>query len=369
LPSTDNFLADVWCSSSTVCTAVGHVARAFDDGGPETRTLIEENTGAGWRIVPSPNDDASVGSKLRAITCINAGNCIAVGDSANRASIPKTLIEQDNGSGWTIIPSPNPSVIGGFARLAGVACATSTHCVAVGSYESDGGNFHTLIEENHGNGWQVVPSPNPGADSDDRLNAVACASQSLCVAVGAHHSGEHDLPLVEQNSGAGWTIVAVPGSGGLEGVACPGPAACVATGGEESVSGTSLFIDHLVEDMTNGVWTTVSVPGLAGTLHRVSCSSATYCIAVSSWGTSSAGGSPIIAERINNVWAAGAQAPVANELLDLVGVACPSARSCIAVGDRILGKDVDYMRPRATFICRAHNPRMDGPDQPQRLRF
>jgi hypothetical protein len=350
-PSTDNFLAGVWCASPTDCTAVGHVARAFFDGGPHTRTLILEDAGEGWRIVPSPNDAASVGSKLRAVTCVGAGDCFAVGESESAASIPTPLIEHSTATGWGIIPSAVPANPGLASSLAGVACSSSTHCVAVGYYEASVGTFQTLIEETSGNGWRMVGSPDPAPAGSDELNAVTCPTRSLCIAVGAHHSGEHDQPLVEENSGDGWKTIDAPGSGGLDGIACPGPSDCVATGGELSVAGTNLYISNLVEQAANGVWKAISVSGLAGPVQGVACSSASYCLGVSSSGATAPDGSPIVAERVDGVWSAGGPAPVPNDIFDLAGVACPGDRICIAVGDQILGNDADYERPHATFIA------------------
>ncbi len=350
-PTTDNSLAAISCATPSECAAVGYVSRAFNDGGPETRTLILESQVAGWRIDNSPNDDTSVGSKLHAVTCVAARKCIAVGESESAASISRPLIEQQAASGWTIVASPDPSASGFASSLAGVACSSSTHCVAVGYYEATVGTFRTLIEETSGNGWQIVASPNPAGAGSDQLNAVTCPTRSLCITVGAHHSGEHDQPLVEEDSGAGWEIMDAEGSGGLDGVACPRPSDCVATGGEFSVQGTSLYVANLVEQLTNGQWTEIAVSGLAGPVQGVACSGSAYCLGVSSWGTAGSGGSPVVAERINGLWAAGGPAPITNDLLDLVGVACPSEGLCIAVGDQAFGNEADYERPRATFIA------------------
>ena len=75
------------------------------------------------------------------------------------ASLVKTLIEQNNGSGWTIDHSPNPSDFNSGALL-GVTCVSSGYCVAVGAYETSSGASQALIEETTGGAWSIVPSPN-----------------------------------------------------------------------------------------------------------------------------------------------------------------------------------------------------------------
>jgi hypothetical protein len=111
--------------------------------------------------------------------------------------------------------------------LAGYRRLTSSfrRCVAVGSYESENGQLQTLLEENLGTGWNLVPSPSSGTNQDNALSSVACAGPSFCVAVGSSGSYGHDLPLIEQTTGSGWTLTPRQGS-----------AACLESRVQESTS-------------------------------------------------------------------------------------------------------------------------------------
>jgi hypothetical protein len=354
LPTRDNYLNDITCSSAMDCIAVGHVAPGISEVGPENRTLIEENTGSGWNIVPSPNAPApAVGSSLSGITCISQRNCIAVGESQDKASGPKTLIEQNTGSGWTIVPSPNAAAYGGDGSLDGVSCDSPSHCVAVGSYESEG-NFQTLIEENAGHGWQVVASPNARPSDDEQLKAVACPNRTLCIAVGSIGLGP-ELPLVEQNSGSGWTLVSVPGAGGLAGIACADMATCVATGGEFSLSGSTFTIAPLIEEMTNGRWRTATVPMKAGVLAGVACRTPTSCISVSAAPLDSilVHTSVTSVEESGDTWVMTTTSGLESMIDRLTGVACSDATRCFAVGDQFFGgtDPLPYPKPRGTLIA------------------
>jgi putative hemolysin len=346
LPKNDNLLSDVTCPTPTDCIAVGYIGEGSSVG-PYTRTLILQDTGGGWRVVPSPNAPGEAGSALSGVTCLGPGNCIAVGRSENKGSTPTTLIEQNVGSGWTIVPSPNANAFGGVGDLSAVACANPTHCVAVGRYESANGHFQTLIEDNAGQGWEVVPSPDPNTADDTSLNGVTCAGPSFCIAVGSHGSGDHELPLIQRNSGSGWTTVPTPGAGGLSGIACPTADFCVATGGNFSLSNQTIIDEPLIEEMKDGTWVSVATPQV-GSLGRVACPTPTYCISIGglfSLSTSTAG-SLIVAERMSGGWTV----PNRTSQIQNVtagAVACPDADRCIVTGNQLLGP---YPGVRVTFI-------------------
>lgn len=339
-PSTDNRLTGIACPDPSDCVAVGYLAPGYNAVGVHNRTLIEENRGGYWHVVVSPNVDGAAGSALYGVTCISAVDCIAVGESQDVSAESTTLIEEDTGSGWALVPGT-----GSRGALASVACAGPSYCVAVGTNESDG---RTLIEDNRGKGWQVVESPD--ASSDDRLTAVACPSRSFCAAVGgSSKSLEHSVPLVEQNSGSGWTVVPMSGEGTLRGVACLSPVMCVATGSETYVDiYPQIVVRNLIEELTNGRWASITPPaGGIGTLGAVSCTERSYCISVDTLGSSPPG----VIERINGGWSVGAGGYVTNAVETLDDVTCPTPGRCIAVGDQWLGGPADYIRPRATFIA------------------
>ncbi|MGO9973861.1 MAG: hypothetical protein ACLP01_13860 [Solirubrobacteraceae bacterium] len=163
-------LAGVSCPTDADCTAVGS-------------PLAAQWTGGVWVAQTLP--DASATSA--AVSCSAPDACTLVGyDSTTSPYTP--VAERWDGSTWTVQSLPN-----GGSTLYGVACTSGTSCTAVG----DG----TLIELWNGTGWSIVPSPNP-SDGDlnvsPHLQTISCSATASCVAVGWYvDTAGVGRPLVE----------------------------------------------------------------------------------------------------------------------------------------------------------------------------
>jgi hypothetical protein len=274
----------VTCVSAADCWAVGFAGGASGASVTTGTTLIEQDAGSGWAIVSSPDPSGAEGSTLQAVTCAGAGDCWAVGYSTDSNLNASTLIEQDTGSGWTIVPSPTPS---GGGELLGVGCAGADECWAVGYATDPSFNSYALIEEDSASGWAVVPTPTPSGEPSGQLNAVSCASASDCWAVGyASTVGGTPLTLIEQDTGSGWKLISSPNAPGagepsaLDGVSCATPDSCWAVG----TSGASNAWYALIEEDTGSGWTIVPSPtvsvgsgGWLDALAAVSCASGGDC--------------------------------------------------------------------------------------------
>ena len=191
--SLNSYLTGVSCTSSNSCTAVG---RSFT--GTAFRTLVEVRKGTGWSIVRSPAGSAGTNSELDAVSCSSVSDCTAVGDMTI-AGITRTLIEHGGSSRWSIVASPNAGV-GHDNYLSAVSCPLATACTAVGHYFT-GASFLTLIEQWNGSGWSVVPSPNVNMKKTNYLTGVSCLSPSTCTAVG-YFDVTTNQPLIEQTRGS-----------------------------------------------------------------------------------------------------------------------------------------------------------------------
>jgi hypothetical protein len=90
-PFFSTFPADVACTSSTDCTAVG----IYLPGHGGEQTSVEHWDGTSWAVVTSPNPPTASppGSFLTSVTCTDAGNCFAVGSWIRNANT-RTLIER-----------------------------------------------------------------------------------------------------------------------------------------------------------------------------------------------------------------------------------------------------------------------------------
>jgi len=272
-------LTSVVCPTTSNCLAVGQ----YNNIATTTKTLAMRWNGKAWSILPSPNVASSPVNLLAAIACTSATNCFAVGNSfvsTTDSSAQQTLIEQWNGTTWSIVPSPN-QLLANDSVLSGVGCMSPTSCFAVGHYTNQLVTS-TLTEHWDGVSWSVVPSPNPHSSTDNELNAVTCSTVS-CFAVGKGHG-----TLVEVWNGTIWGIVASPNPVGatgssLSGVSCPSATRCVAVG----IFFKANKVQRLVEVFTAQVGAIVGVPVPAKTsqsnLSAVTCTSDASCFAVGNY--------------------------------------------------------------------------------------
>ena len=201
---TNSSLASVVALSSTNVWAVGN----YSLSGP-TKTLIEHWNGSSWSVISSPNKGTN-SSQLYAITAVSANNLLAVGSFQKRGfpGTSQTLIEQWNGSAWSIVKSPNVKALSN--SLSGVT-ATSAHDIwAVGApFNPSGNTAQTLIEHSNGSQWSIVKSPN--VTSYNFLQGVTAVSSRLVWAVGYSFSNLGSVQtLIEQWNGSTWSIVSSP---------------------------------------------------------------------------------------------------------------------------------------------------------------
>ena len=126
-PEIDAQLTGISCTESG-CTAVGS---ANDNNGTDTEALVATESAGTWTEQVVPNQiSGAVNTELSSVSC-NAQACELVGSYLQAThQIPFSL---SNGSGtWTPAVVPFDEV-GSDAGLNGVACITSTTCVAVGA--------------------------------------------------------------------------------------------------------------------------------------------------------------------------------------------------------------------------------------------
>jgi hypothetical protein len=221
----------VSCTGAGSCLAVG----ASMSGAP----LYASWNGRAWRTgtmhaPPQPAQSVTVAG----VSCTSAANCVAVGDYSYGAEAQpsssfrdKILAEQWNGRGWRLLPTVN---VGRIDQLTGVSCTAPGDCTAVGTSAQQ----YPLAERWNGTAWRVEPVPAPGTIGYTQLTAVSCTSAISCVAAGTYQG----QPIAESWNGTVWRLRRLPEppadnySAQLSGVACAGPAACMAVG----VSGSGL---------------------------------------------------------------------------------------------------------------------------------
>jgi hypothetical protein len=318
---TKSLFADVSCTSSTFCVAVGWVME-----GTGYSTLTETWNGTSWSVVPSQSP--GIYSQLNGVSCTSPTNCIAVGNSDSAGNPVSTLVESWNGTSWSIVPSPDPA---GANDLSGVSCTSPSFCVAVGTNNGFGG---TLVETWDGTNWSVTPSPNVANSSGNQFDQVSCTSPTSCVAVGLYIVGFIlEQTLVETWDGTSWTVTPSPNVGAnnswLSGVSCTSVTFCIAVGypGVSSIP--------LIEFWDGTSWTVTPIPKRPkhrDGLSSVTCTSATNCVSVGSWYSRGRPERTLIETWNGTSWSV---SPSPSRTRDSVldgGISCADSMNCMAVG-------------------------------------
>jgi hypothetical protein len=173
-PSGLTFIGSVSCVSATFCNVVG--------GGDEDSLAAQWN-GTSWTTETLAG---TVSTAMNAVSCTTASSCEAVGETPGGNDQEGTVAESWNGSAWTVQSAPGPSTTLG-SELDAVSCASATSCTGVGWYTSSSvpttyGQPETVVEDWDGTAWTLASSPNPG--SGGRLADVSCGNGPTCTAVG-----------------------------------------------------------------------------------------------------------------------------------------------------------------------------------------
>src|SRR5215472_10279576 len=322
------------CVSTSACIAVGNTSNSRGT----SLTTAQRWNGHTWSIQPTPSP--ADGGNLIGVSCPSRPSCLAVGGHGNPFNEvpPGTLAEEWNGSRWHIQPTPNPP--GGGWFLTSVSCTSPSACTAVGRLPlTPRTPTATLAEQWNGHRWSIQPTPNPPGYGATFLNGVSCTSRSSCMAVGGEFDpfpgGGNLGTLAERWNGRTWRIVPTfkpaptPANAALYGVACTSASACTAVGNQT-------LAKTLAERWNGRTWQVQATPNPAGaqniTLASVACPASTACTA---FGLNHIGSSPLtLAER----WSGGrwriqpTPGLVAVDSGSPVGVACPNASACYAVG-------------------------------------
>jgi hypothetical protein len=196
--------------------------------------------------------------------------------------------------------------------------------------------------------WSIQPSPNPRNAYVSGLDAVACAPDGTCSAVGWSFKPNHKAlryTLAERWDGTRWSLKSTPRINGayassLTGVACPAPNDCIAVG--EIYWLDFPWTSALAERWDGRRWSRVPVrrgEGVVGTdFSSVSCAGPSDCTAVGGFSRLDAGfqapEQPLAEHWNGRSWTVEATPnPQAPDGSWLDGVSCAGPTSCEAVGN------------------------------------
>jgi hypothetical protein len=268
-PIQGQFLSDVTCVSNSDCWAVG------TGGGQFAQTLVLHWSGSAWSVVATPNISPSQDSSLRGVACVGTADCWAVGFADDGKGGPEhNFAEHWNGSGWSIVGTPNTSPSENNA-LFDVACTSGSDCWAVG-----GAVISTLAEHWNGTNWSIVGTPNFGRTQRfNELQNVTCVTTSDCWSVGTRFAHGGQRTLAEHWNGTAWALVTTINRGGeiaLNGISCASSPDCWAVGIDINVQQDSS--QTVLEHWNGRRWSRVA--GTGGALNDVQCVTSADCWAV-----------------------------------------------------------------------------------------
>jgi len=200
--------------------------------------------------------------------------------------------------------------------------------------------------------WTNVPTPTFGAGQTQVLDSVSCATPTGCMAVGIMDTTTGAQPIAATFSGGRWTAVPVPApsgepDSGLVSVSCPTGNFCVAVGVQSAATTTTIggvtpetaptTATSLIEQWDGHTWTIVPSPTSGKVdLAGVSCANATSCVAVGTTLTTTAETAVTVIDRWNGSnWTTSQVAPAATTVRLTTGVSCATATFCMVTGAQL----------------------------------
>jgi hypothetical protein len=189
--------------------------------------------------------------------------------------------------------------------------------------------------------WKVVTSPNPGTASNF-LHGVAAVTAGDIWAVGSASSGTGSQPLIIHRSNGTWTVVTSPTiAGSLSGIAAVSATDIWAVGENDS----SNMQETLIEHWNGAAWKIVTSPNFAptgNTLASISIHSATdiWAVGTTTSTSSSSGYQPLI-EHWNGIkWSLSSSPALSGRLFGVVAI---KSNDVWAVGDNIMTNVTDSL--------------------------
>ena len=240
------------------------------------------------------------------------------------------------------------------AALEAVACPTATECVAVG-----GSQDHLLISEDAGRSWSARSYPD-----GHYLYGIACVSSTRCIAV-----GDAGTILISGNGNQTWTPVSSGTTEPLSSVSCPGGERCYAVGDGGTVLATDnsgmswedMTSDSSVIDGACGTPTTIQCVDV--TIDGVACATPTQCASVTSDSERD-----LYTQNGSNWSAAKVQSAPLLALFPMNAITC-SGTICVAAGNHgLLARSTDRGATWSSVYPAVTTQNLDGIECPRTSR-
>ncbi|MCL5446956.1 MAG: protease pro-enzyme activation domain-containing protein, partial [Actinobacteria bacterium] len=330
-----------------------------------TTCVAAGTTGSGEGVaVPlglSPSGTVSAGtpvdvpgtSTLDAVACpvpassTTSTTCVAAGYSYVSSTSTEGIVVALGLSPSGTVSAGTPVDVPGLTPLYGIACASSTSCIAAGeavgySLEAVGYNLEGVTVPVTLSPDGIVSAGTPvDVSTATSFNTISCASSTSCVAGGytyvANTTNEEAVavPVALSSDGtvSAGTPVAVPGLWILYSMACPlsttSSTICVAAGADTNSTQGAVIPVTLSRSGTPSAGTPVYIPGTIS-LNSISCPSSTICEAV---GETANGEGIVIPVTLSSSGTVSVGTPVdASGTTALNGLICSVSTTCETVG-------------------------------------
>ena len=260
------------------------------------------------------------------ITCPTTTFCLATGQQqqtttsgSNQTNGTPTaeVLETTDGASW------NPVTIPGMARLTGIACASSTVCEAIGT-----GTTGTAVAVGvtiAGSTWSVTPQTLPPGTTVAELSSVACTTTLSCYAVGYGITGATRAGVMLSWNGLTWAVVPTSGVDQIQSIACPTALACLITDNNTTAPVPAPQLQTFAT-LTNQFSLPITLSPAATTLTQVTCGSSVSGLCIAQ-GTSGGNAEAYISVGGSGTWNAVSGIPAGASTLGTP--ICPTTSSCI----------------------------------------
>jgi hypothetical protein len=151
-----------------------------------TRRSSSTSTGSAMSLPPSL---ASLDGVFNSVIALATNNVWAVGDYcvSSTCGTTHTLVAHWNGSTWSQVPSPNPSI---NSELFGIAAISPVNIWATGSeYAGESTPAGPLTENWNGFRWSVVPATSANSFTNTLRAVAAVPTGRMAWAVGDYQAG------------------------------------------------------------------------------------------------------------------------------------------------------------------------------------
>ncbi len=165
---------------------------------------------------PAPNPQMSFNDE----SCATSTFCVAGGTYDNVSPSARGVLDVLSNGSWTAMETPLPGNAepGSISSLDSVSCPTAGWCVAVGIYDNTSGRQDSFIDTLAGGSWTSIEAPvpsdaQPEASALTFLKSVDCQSAGVCVAFGKYENGAgsgHSAGFFDTLANGNWTALTAP---------------------------------------------------------------------------------------------------------------------------------------------------------------